>query len=204
MAIQEQINLSEKLIATLDASMKKVEVELGKISELQERTRRAMKTESSKALAKIRNKFSKFVITATNGELSAELSQDFIPILGGRSVFEPEQASQFERTLMDIAFRVALLSLIAERTNTKPSLVLETPDEVTDDAYVPYLAEAILNVSNDLSVIVTTVNSEMMKHLLKGYDQNERTRRMVNLVSKGTLTQRRFYELPLNSYLGGK
>ena len=202
--IQDQINFSEKTIAKLDTDIKTIEKELEQITQLQDKTKTVMKSESSKLVGEIRKAFSKFVNTATNGELSAELSQDFIPVLSGRSVFDPEQSSQFERTLMDIAFRVALLSTLAEITNTKPSLVLETPDEVTDEAYVPYLVKAILTVSSSLSIIVTTVNSAMMKQFLEGYNRDDKKGHLINLVSKGTLTQRRFYELPLQSYLGGK
>ena len=202
--IQDQINFSEKTIAKLDTDIKTIEKELEQITQLQDKTKTVMKSESSKLVGEIRKAFSKFVNTATNGELSAELSQDFIPVLSGRSVFDPEQSSQFERTLMDIAFRVALLSTLAEITNTKPSLVLETPDEVTDVAYVPYLVEAILTVSSSLSIIVTTVNSAMMKQFLEGYNRDDKKGHLINLVSKGTLTQRKFYELPLQSYLGGK
>jgi DNA repair exonuclease SbcCD ATPase subunit len=202
--MRKKIDFDERAMAKIDKDMKTVEMEIEKIIQLQNKTKATMKTEINLVLARIREKFSSFINAATNGELSAGLSQNFIPMLGGRPVFDPEQASQFERTLMDYAFRIVLLSVLAERTDTTPSLVLETPDEVTDEAYISYLAGAILSFSSNLSIIVTTVNSELMKQLLKNYKPNDKKKRLFDLVSNGTITQRKFYELPLSKYLSGR
>jgi len=199
--IQEQINDNKKLITKIDGNIKEVTAEIDKINQLYDKTKMAMRTEIDSILAKIRERFSSFISSATNGEVSGRLSPDFIPILNGRTVFYPESASQYERTIMDYAFRIALLSVFAEKTKTCPSLEIETPDEVTDESYITYLAKAMLEFSSNLSIIVTTVNTEMMKQLLNNYKPNERKKRLINLINKGTLTQRKFYQAPLNTYL---
>jgi len=201
--IQTQIDSNKRLFATIEEKIVTVTAEMDKANQLYDKTRVAMRVEIDSALAKIREKFSQFVDFATSSEVSGKLSSNFTPILNGRNIFYPESASQFERTLMDYAFRISLLSTFAERTKTYPSLAIETPDEVTDESYVPYLAEAIQTFSSNLSVIVTTVNTEMMKCLLNKYKPDERKKRLVDLVSKGTPTQRRFYQRPLSGYLSG-
>jgi DNA repair exonuclease SbcCD ATPase subunit len=201
--LREQMDSITKIAEATEKESGKVTVEIMKIEQLKSKLRTVIKEELDLALAGIRGNFSSFINTATNGELRGELATSLVPILNGRSIFYPEQASQFERTLMDSAFRIALLSEFAERTNTTPSLVLETPDEVTDEAYVPYLAEALSRSSTGLSLVVTTVNSEMLRHLLEKHTPNERRKRLTDLVSKGTLTQRKYYKLPLSKFLGG-
>lgn len=201
--LRDQMDDITKVMEAAEKESRKVTAEIMKIEQLKSRLRTAIRKGLDLALTGIRKRFSSFISTATNGELRGELATSLIPILEGRSIFYPEQASQFEQTLMDSAFRVALLSEFAERTNTTPSLILETPDEVTDEAYLPYLAEALSRFSGSLSLVVTTVNSEMMKRLLEKYTPNERRKRLTDLVSKGTLTQRKYYELPLSKFLGG-
>lgn len=192
-------NIAEKMEET-EKESGKIRAEIMKIEQLRNKMRTTIKEGLDTALSRVKKKFSSFVRTATNGELRSELATSLTPTLDGRSIFYPEQASQFERTLMDFAFRIALLSEFAERTDTTPSLVLETPDEITDEAYIPYLAEALSRFSNRLSLVITTVNSEMVKDLLEKYTPCDRTKRMTDLVSKGTLTQRKYYELRLSKF----
>lgn len=199
--IKKQIENNRKRVIEIDGSTKSITAEIDKINELYDKTKTAMRTEIDLAVTKIKERFSSFVSLATNGEVSADLSPNFVPILNGRTIYYPEFASQFERTMMDYAFRIALFSVFAENTNTTPSLVIETPDEVTDESYIPYLAKAMLNFSSNLSIIVTTVNTKMMKQLLSNYKPSERKKRLTDLVSKGTITQRKLYQIPLSKYL---
>ena len=201
--LRKQIDSIAEIMEETEKESEKIKAEIMKIEQLKIKMRTVIKEGLDITLSGIKKKFSSFVRTATNGELRSELATSLTPILEGRSIFYPEQASQFERTLMDFAFRIALLSEFAERTDTTPSLILETPDEITDEAYIPYLAEALSRFSNSLSLVVTTVNSEMMKDLLKKYTPDDRRKRITDLVSKGTLTQRKYYELRLSKFLGG-
>jgi recombinational DNA repair ATPase RecF len=141
---------------------------------------------------------------ATNNELHAELSEDLIPVLEGQTRYRPDKVSQFEQTVMDCAFRVALLKVIGQMTNSTPSLVLDTLDEVTDQAYAPYLADALSDSAQSMSIITTTVNSVIMERLLKRYTPEERKERTFELISRGNLTQRKHYQQKLNDYLSGK
>lgn len=199
--IEKQIENNNKMIIKTDENIEIVSTEIEKINELHEKTKMAMKTEINLVLTKIRERFSNFVDIATKGEVLADLSPQFVPVLNGRTIYYPEFASQFERTIMDYAFRIALFSVFAEKTKTTPSLVIETPDEVTDESYIPHLAKAILNFSSNLSIIITTVNTVMMKQLLSNYSRSERKKRLIDLISKGTPTQRKFYQIPLSKYL---
>ena len=194
------IKNDEKEIQKLSQEIEKVSSEIAGIKESQNNLRIEISSENIKILSKVRQRFSAFVDMATNGELKANLSLELIPELNGRPVFNSDAASQFERTLLDYAFRIALLSIFAEKTGTSPSLVLETPDEVADESYLPYLAKAIFSFSNSMSVIITTVNTEMMRKILGHYEKNERGRHFTDLVSKGTLTQRKFYEASITDF----
>ena len=199
--IRGEVSRNKKLIVESEKNIGKIEAEIDELSKVYKKAKMAMKTEIDSSVRKIKGNFSLFVSLATNNEASGSLSANFVPVLNGRQIFHPEFASQFERTLMDYAFRIALLSVLAEKTKSYPSLVIETPDEVTDESYIPHLAKAILNFSSNLSIVITTVSTDMMKHLLINYKPNDRRKRLANLVSKGTLTQRRFYQTPLKDYL---
>jgi DNA repair exonuclease SbcCD ATPase subunit len=201
--IQEQVDNVARIMKSTEKESEKVTAEMVRIEQLKNKLRAIVREGLDLALAGIRRRFTSFISTASNGELRGELTTSLVPILNGRSIFYPDQASQFERTLMDIAFRIALLSEFAERMNTTPSLILETPDEVADEAYVPHLAEALSGFSTNLSLVVTTVNSEMMKDLLEKHLPIDRRKRVTDLVSKGTLTQRKYYTPSLSKFLGG-
>jgi DNA repair exonuclease SbcCD ATPase subunit len=201
--MQTQINNNLKLVAEIEDNIDRVTSEIEKANQLYDKTKTAMRIEIDSALGKIREKFSRFVDLATSSEVTGELSPNFIPKLNGRSIYYPESVSQFERTIMDYAFRISLLSTFAESTKTYPSLAIETPDEVADESYIPHLAKAIQDFSSNLSIIITTVDTEMMKCLLSNYKRSDRKKRLIDLISKGTLTQRKFYQRPLYGYLSG-
>lgn len=201
--LQKQMESNNASISKIEKEVRTVETEIEKINQLQSKIKESMKMEIDSAFAKIKKRFSSFIKIATNGELTGELSQNFIPSLNGRAIFHPDAVSQFERTLMDFAFRIALLSVFAEMSETIPSLILETPDEVTDESYIPHLAKGILSFSDNLSIVVTTVNSTMMKQLLKDFEPIDRKKHLIDLISKGTPTQRKFYTRSMADYLGG-
>jgi DNA repair exonuclease SbcCD ATPase subunit len=199
--VQADADRSKKAVAEVEANIRKVEAELAELSKAYESGKIAMRSEADTALGKIRTNFSTFVSLATNNEASGSLSTNLVPVLNGRRIFHQEFCSQFEKTVMDYAFRTAVLAVISENTKSCPSLVIETPDEVTDDSYVPHLANALLTFSSKMSLIITTVNMEMMKQLLASHKSQEKARRLTNLVTKGTPTQRSFYQIPLKDYI---
>lgn len=195
---EKKMEMIDNEIETNQIQIKSIKYELERINDLKIKTKDEIKTETSKQVLKIKEAFSEFTNEATNGELSCHFNIDFLPVLNGRTVFYPEQCSQFERTTMDIGFRVAFLSVFAELTNTTPTVILETPDEVTDEAYIPYFYEALIKFSANLSMVITTVRLNSLEKLLEKNKGN-----LINLLSKGTLTQRKYYALPLQAFISG-
>lgn len=187
------VKIGRQGIDELSQKINEAVLALANIKESQSKARADAYSESVQIVSKVRQRFSNFVDAATNGELKANISADLVPDLNGRPAFS-YTLSQFERTLLDYAFRIAFLSTFAEKTGTSPSLILETPDEIADESYIPYLAKAISSFSNNLSIIITTVNTGMMRQLLSCYPRDEKSRHFTDLVSKGTLTQRKYYE----------
>ena len=161
------------------------------------------KFESNNALTSVKQRFSNFFNTATNGEKDATLSEELVPILNGRQIFDPAVVSQSEKVLMDYAFRIALLSVCAESSNIVDSIVLETPDEVIDGSYLPSFAQALRSFSTNLSIIITTFSTEMLDLLIQGYDIKGKDKfRLTSLLSpEGTLTQMKYFEPKLFKYL---
>lgn len=197
----QALTLEEQEIRKCMQEVESANLELHRLNELKSDRHKEVHSEAIKLFSNIRQTFISFVDLATNSELKADLSPELIPQLNGRTLFNPD-ISQFERTILDYAFRVALLSMLAKKTNTKPSLVLETPDEVADESYIPYIATAIKTFSKDISIIITTYNSDLTTLLLKEYQKNERSRHFTDLVSKGTLTQRKYYEPNIVDFSG--
>ncbi len=199
--ISMQKGVFEEAITEIDEKIENTNEKIEKTKQKQDRVRNDMELDAKTALTNVRQRFSNFFDIATNGEESAKLTEHLIPELNGRPVFHYDTVSQFERTVFDYAFRIALLSEFAVRTNTFPSLIIETPDEVTDESYIPHLAKAIFKYCSNLSIVVTTVNTDLMKHLLNNYKGEEKNRHFTDLVSKGTLTQKKFYEVSIKKYL---
>jgi DNA repair exonuclease SbcCD ATPase subunit len=207
--LKQQIQTFSKILEENQEQMQKIQqeidtsnLELSKFKDLANNKKNEINFEIAKSLSKVKQNFFSFVDLATNGEIKGDLSSELIPNLNGRPLFNSDTCSQFERTLMDIAFRIALLSTISEITGSKPSLILETPDEVTDESYIPFIAKAISAFSKYISIIITTYNSDLTTYLLKNYQKNERSRHFTDLVSKGTLTQRKYYASTIVDYSG--
>jgi hypothetical protein len=197
----QSLTLEEQEILKCIREVEAANLEIIRLNELKNDRQKEAHTEATKLFSNIRQTFLLFVDLATNSELKADLSPELIPQLNGRTLFNPD-ISQFERTILDYAFRVALLSILAKKTKTKPSLVLETPDEVADESYIPYIAKAIKTFSKDISIIITTYNSDLTTLLLKEYQTNEKSRHFTDLVSKGNLTQRKYYQPNIVDFSG--
>ena len=197
-AIEDNLKKLGQTQSEIESGSSKVEG----LEALYEQALQVCQKEIGNALTDLRLKFANFMSTATNGEVNATLSQNLVPLLEGRPVYNPFIASQSERMLMDYAFRIALLSTCAEKNNLTPSIILETPDEVIDESFIAPLANAIASFASNLSIIVTTFNSEMVDCLLKNYDiKGKDGRRLTNLLpTEGSLTQKKHYQPKLLKY----
>ncbi len=196
--INEHTQEYERLNATLD----KLKDELEETQGLYTKGREIARNKMREAFGRISVRFSQFVREATNGEIDAELSFDMLPSLKGRKVYAAEDISQFERIVMDIGFRIAVVSWLAENSRLRPFLVLETPDETTDESYLQHLARALVNFTKDMSILITSSNTLFMKSLLESYDSSERKKRLLDLSASGTLTQKSYYFPLITEWIG--
>jgi hypothetical protein len=144
-------------------------------------------------LLKVSTRFGEFVRIATNGELSAELSADMVPSLRGIRIHAPEDASLFERTLLDMGFRIAVISCLAEIVGARPFLVFETPDEISDEAYLPYLARALAKFCEGMSIVITSSSTLFTKEVLQAYPPANMKEHFIDLSGSGSLTQKSYY-----------
>jgi hypothetical protein len=175
--------------------------EIEEIRILQEKGREAVKSEIKTIFDKVVAKFRSFVLTATNGELQVELSPDMVPSIRGRKIYSPDDASQFERGLMDIALRTALVSVIAELSEANTFMVVENPDDLADESYIKYLAKAFADTSKNVSILVTTSNLEFTKSMLDHHEPEQRRNRLTDLSLSGTSTQKSYYAPLLTDWI---
>jgi len=191
----EQYNALKK--ATEDSRHEIEEIEI-----LQEKGREIVRNKIKAIFDKVAAQFRSFVLTATNGELQVELSPDIVPSIRGRKIYSPDEASQFERGLMDIALRIALVSVITELSGTNAFMVVENPDDLADESYLQYLAKAFADTSRNVSILVTTSNLEFTKSMLNHYEPEQRRNRLTNLSLSGTSTQKSYYDPLLTDWVG--
>lgn len=200
--IQSQNQVVMQEITNLEKAIEKQLLETDQTAKVYIKTLETCKLESNKALSIVKQRFSEFFFTAMKGNRRATLSEDFVPVLEGRRGYHHVVVSQSEKILMDIAFRVALLSTCAENNNTIASIILEAPDEVIDQSYLPSLAKAIIDSSANLSIIITTLSPDFLGYLVKGYDIKGKDKaRLTNLLSQeAALTQKQYFYPKLLKY----
>lgn len=180
----------------LEKALQNLRRDITEIETLQEKGRQLVREKIKETFQKVIDTFRGFVSMATNGELQADLSLDLVPSISGRKVYSADDASQFERGLMDIAFRVALVSVMTELSGSSAFMVVENPDDLADEAYIEHLAKAFVEYCKNVSILVTTSNMKFTKCILGGYEPEQRARRFTDLSLSGTSTQKSYY-IPL-------
>jgi CII-binding regulator of phage lambda lysogenization HflD len=202
-ALRERIKVNAEEYERLKGLLDKLEEEQEEISSLQEKGRVIVTNRIKEVLVGVGTKFTEFVRAATNGEVEAELSSGMLPSLKGRKIYSADDVSQFERSILDMAFRIAVISRIAESGGFNPLLVLETPDQIADESYLDHLAEALARFSKNMSTVVTSSNTRFMKALLRGYKPPRRKERLIDLSVSGAPTQRLYYSPLITEWIGG-
>jgi hypothetical protein len=185
----------EKLVTGFNAELSEIESLLRKGEEV-------ARNRSREVFSKVATRYSEFARLATNGELDVRLGSDMVPSLEGRKIYSKDDASQFERTILDIGFRVALLSTFAEQRGQTPFLVLETPDETCDESYLEYFAHALRTFASNICLLVTSSSTEFMRMLLKDCPASEKRLRLVDLSGTGTSTQKSYYSPLITEWFG--
>jgi hypothetical protein len=179
-----------------------LKTEVTEIESLRRKGEELARTRSREIFNTVSTKFSEFAKLATNGEMDARLGDDMVPSLQGRKIYLIDDASQFERTILDVGFRIALVTTIAEQGSSVPFLILETPDETADESYIEHFAEALRTFSSRISLLITCSNTEFMRNLMKASPGSEKKSRLIDLSEEGTDTQKSYYSPLITQWLG--
>jgi uncharacterized coiled-coil DUF342 family protein len=194
---QIQRETFEKKIEKHLPKIQDLEDDLKKLQEFRQANINKIREEADNCVLAIRNGFSKFIQIATNNELNCTLSEELIPALDGREIFAQDEVSQYEHILMDYAFRFAFLKVYSSLFNCNPFLVIETPDQIIDEALLPFFAKAMAEFAKDSYIIVTTTNSEFLESLKNNFEKHK----IVNLVELGVPTQKTYYQKFLDEFM---
>lgn len=197
LALEQEMKKIDESVFELENQLQAIDSTINEISEKERKTIEQINRSSEKLLTAVYKRFSEFIYDAKNKEVICKLNEDFIPVWNGREIFHSEQCSASEANLMDIAFRIAFLSVLAENSDSTPSLVLETPDDVIDEAYISHFADTILKYSSNLIIIISTVRMKTVEQLLRNEGNNVK---LISLISGGNQTQRKFYEPQLSKF----
>jgi len=125
------------------------------------------------------------------GKLGAQIKAphaSFYPVISGVARLEPKQLSEAQRLFMDLAFRMALLTVWTKRTTGLATLFIETPEGATDLAYMKRVASMLkVFASSGHSLVITTNinNDAFLPALLSQYPANERPSRVLNMLECG-------------------
>ena len=106
-AVKHRVAEGTKECERLSAEIERLKMELGETERLREKGRAIAQSKMKEIFGKVSGAFTDFVREATNGELDAELSPDMVASLRGRKIYAADDVSQFERSILDMAFRIA-------------------------------------------------------------------------------------------------
>lgn len=116
------------------------------------------------------------------------LHSAFYPIIDGEPRYRAEAMSTAQRVFVDLAFRMALLTVWSERKSKNVMMVVETPEGSVDTAYMIRVAEMLRSfATEDNQLLVTTNinNSTFLPELLKKTKASERRERILNMLDVG-------------------
>ncbi|HEU0037124.1 MAG TPA: AAA family ATPase [Kofleriaceae bacterium] len=116
------------------------------------------------------------------------LHSAFYPIIDGEPRYRAEALSTAQRVFVDLAFRMALLTVWSERKKKSVMMVVETPEGSVDTAYMIRVAEMLRSFADgDNQLLVTTNinNSTFLPELMKKTKAKERRDRILNMLDVG-------------------
>ena len=163
-----------------------------------------------KARAKLTQEKEVFVVPAFRPQMTASSR----PGLTRRNT--PDDVSESERELIDLAFRLALMRLVTRRTSC--SLVMETPEASLDELAMHRVGSALCEFArqgeNRLIVTTNLTNAGMLVSIFGGpakgkADSEDRKRRVLNLLeiaapNKALVRDRKKYDHILETALKGR
>lgn len=117
------------------------------------------------------------------------LHSAFYPVIDGEPRYRPEALSTAQRVFVDLAFRMALLTVWSDRKKKSVMMVVETPEGSVDTAYMIRVAEMLRSFAmaeNQLLVTTNINNSTFLPELMKKTKAKERRERILNMLDVGS------------------
>lgn len=115
----------------------------------------------------------------------------FVPSFDNKERAEPTECSEAQRFFLDIAFRMSIIHLASEQSNSSVSFICETPENALDMSYIDNVASMFRNFSKDGRSIILTANLQLgsvAKPILQSVNSKERNKHYINLLEYGTLS----------------
>lgn len=172
----------EKLAAALDREYSEfAEEAAGRLAILKERY-------SSYATAFLGVRCALVEVPAKDKYLDLSL---FVPEFQGHIRPMEQSCSEAQRFFLDIAFRMAMMEVATEATDTKTSFVCETPESALDLSYIDNVVTMFDRFERNGHTVLLSTNVQrggVAEGLIKNTPLAERSQRIVNLLDIGRLS----------------
>jgi hypothetical protein len=102
-----------------------------------------------------------------------------------------QSCSEAQRFFLDIAFRMAMMEVATEATDTKTSFVCETPESALDLSYIDNVVTMFDRFERNGHTVLLSTNVQrggVAEGLIKNTPLAERSQRIVNLLDIGRLS----------------
>jgi len=114
----------------------------------------------------------------------------FVPEFNGKVRDTEESCSEAQRFFLDIAFRMSLIDLATQITDTSATFICETPESALDLSYIDNVVDMFSRFARHAHTLLLTTNVQkqgLAAHLLTTVD-DDRAARIVNLLEVGQLS----------------
>jgi len=123
----------------------------------------------------------------------------YIPKFADKVRPNPHSCSESQRFFLDIAFRMAIIDLAKQLSNSSGSFICETPESALDIAYIGNVAGMFNIFAEHGHSILSTSNIQpgsLAKPILSKYTKKQRLESILNLMEYGSLTDVQRANLP--------
>lgn len=123
----------------------------------------------------------------------------YIPKFADKVRPNPHSCSESQRFFLDIAFRMAMIDLAKQLSNSSGSFICETPESALDIAYIENVAGMFNIFAEHGHSILSTSNIQpgsLAKPILSKYTKQQRPESILNLMKYGLLTDVQRVNLP--------
>lgn len=116
----------------------------------------------------------------------------FVPKFDDKERNRSSECSEAQRFFLDIAFRMSIIHLASEQTNSAVSFICETPENALDMSYIDNVASMFHSFSKDGRSIILTANLQpgsVAKPILENVSPHEKEKHYVNMLEYGKLSE---------------